>query len=143
MKKERFYKVLIAILVVINVVTLMFFWLAKPPHHPPGMGPKLSDQLGVEAPKKTQMDILEEAHHQEKRKLMQKDRDLHELLFSHVGTSSNTDELQEKIALNKIEIESMTYDFFDSIAKLCNEEQKKSLQTLIRHGIHQIHGPRR
>jgi peptidoglycan hydrolase CwlO-like protein len=142
MKRTRLYKLIIAALVIINVVILILFFTGGPGHRPPKSG-DLAQKLGIEGKKEVTITNLESDHHKAKRKLMDKDRKLHEELFSKLGTDEDVSELQEEIEENFAEIEKMTYDFFNEVAKLCSDEQKEELKKTIYRAFRQMKGPKR
>lgn len=142
MKRTKLYKLIIAVLVVINAGMLIFFLSGRPPHRPPHPG-QLSEKLGLEGEKKTLVMKLEKEHHTDKRSLMKKDRELHEALFSKIGTDEDVSALQAEIEVNHAEIEKMTYDFFNNVSKHCTSEQKAELKKTVHRAFHQIRGPKK
>lgn len=136
MKSLKFYKILTVLLVLLNLGTLAFFWLNRPPQGPPKAG-ALAAQLEIVKDVEL-VKSLEAAHHKEKRKLMAKDRNLHDQLFSKIGTGEDVSDLIEKITANYVEIETMTYNFFDSVAVYCNQTQLKRLRTTIGKAFGQL-----
>lgn len=133
MNALRFYKVTIAILVVINITTLVFLWWSRPPMPPPHPGgkPQLAVEIGLTGSDKSKVDALEKEHHKLKRALMRKDRALHEAYFECIGTEQDSDSILVLLQENKREIEEMTFDFFDEVAGYCNADQKESLREFI------------
>ncbi|MFT5858318.1 MAG: hypothetical protein ACI865_000404 [Flavobacteriaceae bacterium] len=139
MKSLKFYKTLTVLLVLLNLGTLVFFWFNKPPQGPPKPG-ALAAQLEIVQDVEL-VTALEAAHHKEKRKLMTKDRNLHDLLFSKIGSGEDVTALREKITINHLEIETMTYDFFDTVAAYCNESQLKELKSSVGKAFGQLRKP--
>lgn len=148
MKQNNFYKILILLLVVLNVVTISFFWFTKPPHppmppFPPGQKPPgIANELGL--PEKTIAVIneLENQHHKDKRALLDKDRDLHEALFGNLENKVARDSVLNLINTNTAEIEKMTAEFFSSVASHCNDEQKEELLHRIKDAYHKVRPPK-
>lgn len=141
MKGIRFYKLVIAVLIIVNIVTLSFMWFRRPPHPPrPGEQPKLSIEIGLTGDAKQKVDLLEKTHHTEKRKLIQTDRELHQQIFDAVGTSHPPIELQEKLDANKSKMERMTFEFFNDVAKQCDSTQKIQLNEFISRALIHIIG---
>ena len=109
MKSTRFYKIIIALLVVINLSILLFMWLGRPPHPPrPGDAPQLANEIGLTGENKGKVDKLEKQHHIDKRELMQEDTRLHKEMFSLVGMEEDVDSVQQLLNANKEEIEPKT-----------------------------------
>lgn len=127
MKSPKFYKIIIVALVVLNLSTLTFFWLTKPPHPPRPGEHKLSLKIELTGEAMSKVDAMEVEHHKKKRALVHKDHSLHKKLFDLIGTGKPTKEVLDQIDKNKEEIESMTFEFFDDVAEHCNENQKKEL----------------
>ncbi len=142
MKGTRFYKIVIALLILINVATLLFIWLRKPPHPPrPGDEPQLANEIGLTGDDKKVVDQLEIEHHTEKRKMMKRDTELHTEMFNLVGSEDNADSIQTLLNENKAAIEKMTFDFFDEVANYCNDEQLEALKQMIQERLVKMHRP--
>lgn len=140
MKRTKLYKIIIAALVIINVGMLVFFFMGRPPHGPPNAG-DLAKELGIDGKKSNVITKLETAHHKEKKVLMAKDRELHETLFSKLGTDEDVSSIQAEIEVNHAKIEKMTYDFFNEVSTLCSAEQKKQLKKTIYRAFRQMRKP--
>lgn len=141
MKGTRFYKLLIIVLVILNIGTLAYFQLSKPPHppHPPKPGHGiLALELNLKGDSKSKVDALEKQHHKDKKVLIHRDHDLHRKLFNKIGSVEPTQDLLDQIDKNKSEIESMTFTFFDDVAEYCNEKQKKVLIEFVQKRLNRI-----
>jgi len=137
MKRTKLYKLIIAILLIINIGMLVFFFLRRPPHG----GPEsiiLASELGIEGAKAILITQLETAHHKEKKKLIDKDFELHETLFSKLGTEEDVSDIQAEIQVNQAEMERVTYEFFNEVSKHCSVEQKKQLKNMVYRAFHQM-----
>jgi hypothetical protein len=142
MKGTRFYKIIIALLVVVNLSMLIFMWLGRPPHPPrPGDAPQLANEIGLTDENKSKVDELEKQHHIDKHSLMREDTRLHKEMFSLVGTNKDVDSVQKLLNTNKEEIERMTFDFFNNVADYCNNEQKKILREHIENRLMRMGPP--
>ena len=140
MKRTKLYKLVIAALVIINVGILVFFLAGRPGHPHPKAG-DLVERLGIEGSKVDAINTLEKEHHLEKRKLMQVDRNLHEALFSKIGTDEDVTLIQDKIEGNFSKMEKMTFEFFNEVSKLCNAEQQEELTKTIHRAFRQMRKP--
>ena len=127
MRSLKFYKLVIVVLVVLNISTLAYYTLTKPPHPPKPGDHQISLRLELDGEAKSKVDVLEKQHHKQKRALMHKDNRLHKKLFQLIGTDKSPDEILGQIANNRNRMELMTYEFFNEIAEHCNEKQKKEL----------------
>ena len=143
MKQQNIYKTLTIVLLLLNLGTIGFFWLTKPPHPPmPGDGPRsIIDGLSISESVASQITVMEKTHHENKRKLVEKDRMLHEELFQHIGDKKTTDSLVNEISKNIQEIESITISFFNEIYDMCDEKGKAELKERIMHGHKMMRGP--
>jgi hypothetical protein len=145
MKKDRFYKIAVVVLVLINIACLSFLWFNRPPHPPKPGAHEISSMLGLTGDNKSKVDKIEKDHHREKRKLVDRDIKLHNELYGIIGTDENADSLLNVIDQNKKEIEKMTFDYFDEVASYCNDEQKAELRRFVHHAFEQLipgKGPR-
>ena len=144
MKTLRFYKILIAILVLLNLTTVYFLWSSAGHHGPPGKN-DLVDLIHAEGKTKTTILGLQERHFADKHALIERSRNLHEQLFNSFSDSSkdSTDVKQiiDNIVENQREIEQMTFDYFKEINQLCTPEQQKKLQELIHEVLNRAGGP--
>ena len=141
MKSNRFYKYLVLALILLNVGTVTFMWVNRPPHPPKPGEHLLSEQLNIEQKNRSVIDALEKRHHEDKKKLMDRDRELHKKLYDDLGSNDNAEQIVEEINQNKAEIEVMTYEFFNEVATYCNENQMEHLKEIVHNAINQIHPP--
>lgn len=142
MVRTKLYKLIITILVIINVGMLIFFFAGRPNHRPPKAG-DISAELGIEGEKSTRVTALEKDHHKRKQALMKIDRELHEELFSKIGTDEDVSMLHEEIEANYAEMEIMTYLFFNEVSKQCTPEQAVELKEFIHRAFRQMRGPKK
>lgn len=144
MKSPKFYKTIIVALVILNISTLAFIWLRKPPHPPKPGEVLLTETLKITGDSKATIDVLEKDHHKTKKNLVNKDLNLHEELYATVGSGNSGDSLLNAIAINKEEIEMMTFKFFDEVASHCDDDQKLELDKMIREFLDHLRpGPPR
>ena len=137
MERTKLYKLIIAALVIINVGILVFFYAGRPPHGRQ-KPPSLITELGIEGAKTKIINQLEKEHHAKKRELMKIDFELHQELFSKIGTDEDVSAIQEKIRNNFAEIEKITYDFFHDVAEHCTPEQAVKLRETINFAFNQM-----
>lgn len=142
MKKTRFYKIIIVLLILVNVATLGYMWFGKTEHRPPKPG-DMAKNLGITGDAANKITQLEEEHHKEKRKLMRKSLEQHEKLFKELGNAGIPNDQLAEINTTQHEIERMTFAFFDSVATYCNEEQLKELKETVINAYAQLRGPRK
>ncbi|MCH2229900.1 MAG: hypothetical protein MK105_06110 [Crocinitomicaceae bacterium] len=141
MKGTRFYKTVIVILILINITTLSFIWLGKPPHQPmPEERNTISNRIGLYGDAKTTVDALEKAHHIEKREMMRTNRELHSKIFEQLDGETPPIELQKELDSNRSAMSKMTYVFFKAVSAECNSKQKEELKLFIRRELALIIG---
>lgn len=142
MKGEKFYKIVIVLLVVINISSLAFMWFGRPPHPPPPPGEKhLSEMIGLTGDAATKVDAIEEEHHKAKHELVDKDMELHKKMYELIGSDEDSKTVLSEINANKEEIEKMTFDFFDEVAEHCNADQKEKLREFVHTAFDQLRPP--
>jgi hypothetical protein len=90
MKENRFYKILIVLLIILNLTTLFFFWNIKK-HGPPDKN-ELVELLDLTGKSKLKILALQEVHFREKKKLIQRSSQMHEQLFQSFSDSSKDKE---------------------------------------------------
>lgn len=138
MKRQKFYKYLAIVLLILNIGTISYFFLSAPPHPPKPGEILLSGEIGLEGNVKKKVDSIELEHHEEKRKLMKRDFKLHEKLYEQLDNEEASGELLKEIQENRTEIEEMTFEFFSEVHSLCNEKQKKKLDEIIHKSLRMI-----
>lgn len=138
MKELKIYKYLVIALVVVNIGVLLFFIIGRPGPPPPPMGPPppLMQKMKFTGDKKTKFEVMEKAHHQKKRELMDERHKKYVELFKEIGQKGeNREQLLKEIADLQYQTDKLTVEFFDEVAKLCTPEQKKELYEMIHHAI--------
>jgi Spy/CpxP family protein refolding chaperone len=144
MKTNKFYKIIIVVLILINLGTLFFFWKG---HRGPGRPDKnqLVEMLNLTGDTKTKILELQDDHFKKKEALIKRSRNLHESLFQSFNDKSkdSTDikMLIDKIVENQRETEQMTFDYFKVVNSMCTPDQQKKLQELIHNVLRQAGGP--
>lgn len=138
MKRQKFYKYLAIVLLLLNIGTITYFFLSAPPHPPKPGEVMLSSDIGLEGESKKTVDQLERDHHKEKRKLMRHDFNLHKKLYEQLDNEENASKLLAEIEENRAEIEEMTFEFFSDVYAECNAEQKKKLEAMIHKSLRMI-----
>jgi Spy/CpxP family protein refolding chaperone len=143
MKENRFYKILIVLLIILNLTTLFFFWNMKK-HGPPDKN-ELVELLDLTGKSKLKILALQEVHFREKENLLRRSRQLHEQLFQSFSDSSkDKEDIAFQINLiveNQRETEQMTFDYFKEVNSLCTPEQRLKLQKLIQRVFNRAGGP--
>jgi protein CpxP len=147
MKALKVYKSLVIGLVLLNGITL--FFLLMRPEHPP-MPPERKDmakELGLTGADAKKVAKIQKLHHQEMRRLMDKNRKLHHQLFVHFVTNSNdtikTKQLIENVVHNHEKVEWLVYNYFNEVASHCDENQRGELNKRYEQLVNQMAQPPR
>jgi periplasmic protein CpxP/Spy len=148
MEKLKFYKMVILVLVVINLLTIGTVWFVKPKGPRPMPHERdmtfLSKELGMTGANKMTLDVLETQHHTEKRELLGKNKALRESMFSllknNITDSIKINQYVDSILTNQKEIELMTYYHFNKVKTLCTPEQQLKLEETIAEAIRMAGG---
>ena len=130
MKTTRFYQIIIALLIVINIVTISIPFFGKPPR-PEHNG--LIKKIGLTGENGKIVSKLETQHHKDKRALLKTRGDFYLSLYENVEDDSRNIKLLDSINDVNSKIDKMTYIFFKDVAEFCNEDQKQELKKMIHH----------
>ncbi len=149
--KSRIYIFLIIVLAVLNVGLIVFFW--KGPMSKPGRrgGPFkleyfLERRLDLTREQMEEYRQLRETHFQELELHLREMRRLKGALFDLVGGEVNDERKEhilEQIGKTQITIDSLTFAHFESLRKLCNDEQQRKFDGVIKDVMRRLerHGP--
>ena len=128
MKRETVFKLIIALLILVNGVTL-FFTFGRKKHL--DMRTELVSILKLEGEEKEAVLALQKEHFEIKDQLMKANYYKYDSLFSLLKTNVmdtlKSNRLLQEIAQNHSKIEKMTFQHFTDVAKHCNKEQKALL----------------
>ena len=155
----KFWKLSVAGLIVLNLLILAFVFIShqhQMRHHerfeqmPPPMqggenpGEFLCRELKFTEKQKADFEILRNQHHEAMDSLEEQSRDLHHDYFDLLN-NENPDEqkvtaLANEIGQNQKARDLITFHHFETVRKLCNDEQKKHFDDIIHEVLHRIHG---
>ncbi len=139
MKKETLLTVAVIALLLLNLGTLGFLLLRRPPHTP-GMGPDrpgrhIVETLHLNAEQQQQFEALKTAHHEQ---MLANERAYRDALGSYfallkadTAATAQRDSLEAALARIQRERASVTFQHFTDLKALCTAEQKKDFETLI------------
>jgi len=127
MNKQKFYIIIIAVLVLINLTfMLLFFNQNKLPHHK-GHKNMIIEALGFDDEQIEQYNLLITDH----KHLMHKiDNELHDLRESYFLTT--TDSSSILLSNSYMHVESVNKNHINDIMELCNSSQKEEFIILIK-----------
>lgn len=122
------------ILIVLNVGLLSFMWF-RPPHR---FGPDdhvILHELGFNDTQRKQFDKLKQEHHKAVVSINEKDHQLHDALYGLIrqrqDSTAKADSLINEIALNKKQIETITYHHLAQVRKICAPAQQHKFDDLV------------
>ena len=149
MNNIRFFKVIITILILLNLVTIGFLWFGRPR---PRQGPLnrnpiefLSRQLRLTPQQQDEFDKLRDDHRDRLHILQERDRKFHDRFFEAIFLSkpdtSEVMHLADSIAVTRKEIELLMYSHFRHLQQLLNEEQKTKFHRIFRDGFNRMMSP--
>ena len=142
--KTNWLKYLVAIALVINAATLIFFWVNRPPNgenKPPSRPERvLIESLKMDEKQEAIFKLLRVQHHQTHDSLLQIIADQRQVLYSQKQVAN--DSILQQIGLLQQQIERVTYDHFKEIRKICTPKQQVQLDTLLGKTVQGILTPK-
>ncbi|MBL7765948.1 MAG: periplasmic heavy metal sensor [Chitinophagaceae bacterium] len=145
MNNPRILKILLLILLLLNLGTLSFIWMHKPPPHREEVGAFLKRKLHFSEEQEKLFDSMKQAHRRYRRPLMQAQRDARDKLFALLKNpqidSATVIEAVNQIWMNKKEEELSTFYHFSEVRKICTPEQQKIFDEVIQEGLRNMAPP--
>jgi periplasmic protein CpxP/Spy len=141
--KNNGLKYLVAIALIINAATLIFFWYNRPPEEGKRgarPGQVLIEELKMDEKQLALFKPLRDQHHQAHDSLLQIIADQRQILYSQKQAANDT--IVQKIGHLQQEIERITYDHFKDIRKICTPEQQAQLDILLEKTVQNILMPK-
>ena len=144
MESTKFYKTVIFILLLINIGTLSFLWINRPPHDgPPPRGGDvtefLSHELKFNDEQQQQLRNLVDVNRKEMDALRNANRELHDNYFGMLAAAdvdtSRVSVMADSITALQNKIELMTFYHFRKVRAICNKEQQKKYDTIINDAL--------
>ncbi len=138
-------KYLVAIALIINAATLIFFWYNRPPEEgrrrPPRPDRVLIEELKLDDKQQAIYAPLREQHHQTHDSLLKLMAAPRQALYSQKQGANDT--IIHQIGLLQEQIERVTYDHFMEVRKLCTPEQQVQLDVLLGKTVQIILTPKK
>lgn len=141
---------MVGLLTLLNIALLVTIWQKTGPRQGPsgpdgGPAPRIIRELGLTSDQQSQFERLKEAHHQSMVELREKGHELRDEFFELLKTdqpdSTIVHEKARAIARNQQEIEMVTFDHFSEVRKLCDANQKKKFDAMIKDVLHSMAAP--
>jgi periplasmic protein CpxP/Spy len=142
--KNNWLKYLVAIALIVNAATLIFFWYNRPPQEGKrgaNQGGMLVEELKLDKKQQALFQSLRVQHHQAHDSLLQLIAEERQVLYSQKQAVNDT--IVNKIGLLQAEIERITYDHFKEVRKICTPEQQVQLDTLLGKTVQNILMPKK
>jgi periplasmic protein CpxP/Spy len=141
--KNNGLKYLVAIALIINAATLIFFWYNRPPQEGKRgarPGQVLIEELKMDEKQLALFKPLRDQHHQAHDSLLQIIADQRQILYSQKQAANDT--IVQKIGIVQAEIERITYEHFKEVRKICTPEQQAQLDILLEKTVQNILMPK-
>ena len=138
MNNVRFLKIVIAVLIVINLGTLVFIWFIRPGDRIQARRPfaegYLVKELNLSEPQRKEYSRIRQDHLSVLVKLQEHDKALHNRFFAQLLSEfpdmKSVHDLADSIAFNRKKMEMLTYDHFDQVRQLLTPVQRKKFEEI-------------
>ena len=138
MENNRFLKIVIMVLLVINIGTISFIWFQHSPlNHgprPPQIGEYLAHELNFTDEQQKQFEDLRSQHRDKIDPIRNSSKALHDSLFALLKSPQDSlkiNETIEAIATTQIKIEQATFEHLIKIRNICTPEQQHKFDSVI------------
>jgi hypothetical protein len=141
MKKTTLNRILIIALILLNGI--LVFVIVSKRNHPPKRKSIVSIVTDFDTKTREKIVALEQAHFKTKDQLMEESSKLHAQLFTQLSAPKNNkiaDSIIQLINENQRENVKMTFEYFQKIIRLCNQQQQNKIQRLIHGAFDRIEG---
>lgn len=132
---SKMYKTGFFVLLVINIALVILFVSGpKPPPQESGIKDEISRELGFTEEQKVMFDQMAINHREAIRELENKERELVRSLFEELAlenTPGDKEELLHKIVQLERDKIAITYNHFEELKGICNEEQLTKFNRVI------------
>ena len=142
MNQIKTFKILVIFLAIMNVSLLAIMWFHRPPMDEGPDGPPRRDrnrflvhELHLNEAQHQQFDSLFDEHQQKLDVIKMRGKELHDLLFDELATTSaanKSDSLINLIGENRQLGEKALFDHLVKVRGLCNEKQKVKFDRIIK-----------
>ena len=132
MKKTTLNRILIIALIFLNGI--LVFVIVSKRNHPPKRKSIVSIVTDFDTKTREKIVALEQAHFKTKDQLMEESSKLHAQLFTQLSAPKNNkiaDSIIQLINENQRENVKMTFEYFQKIIRLCNQQQQNKTKTWI------------
>lgn len=135
MQHTRFFKIIILLLVLLNGSMLAYIWL-KNDKQPRGKAALdyMINKLDLNQQQKEQFEQLRREHHENNTAIRELGKQLHDDFFAALAGNDTllVNQLADSIALLQKQQELKTWKHFKTLRNLCNPEQQKKFDEMIK-----------
>ncbi len=136
-------KYLVIAAVILNVATLIFFWVTRPPRG--GRPPKetfdvLTQELKLDNDQQKVYKALRQQHHRTHDSFLQLIAEKREVLYAQKPAS--LDSIIQPIGQLQQQIELITYQHFEDVRKICTPEQQTKLDKILVGAVQRVLMPK-
>lgn len=144
MSKSKTIGIAVIVLALMNVALLAFLWFGQKHNQRLINGGGgllvLTEKLGLSESQRNQLEVLRQEHFRRMeplRRQSHESRDRLHSLWSGGGTQEQVDSLSAEIGSLQAQIERNTFQHFSEIRAICNAEQKKIFDQIIKDILRQ------
>jgi Spy/CpxP family protein refolding chaperone len=151
MNKDSFYRIVIIALLLLNIGMLAYLWSGpRGPRgemhgRPPRPDELIHDRLQLTDKQTDQFDELKHDHHEHMLELQEQSAELHERLYkllqSPTPDTTERNNILAQLQENYHQKELVTFDHFQKLRDILNEDQKKRFDDLVGELSRQLIGP--
>jgi len=152
--KGRLLSVVVIVLLIANMVTMVVFWTNRDKQQQPAgaantapgnVAEFLTRELQFDSAQKAAYLKLREEHQDKVREIRSHTRETKDALFNLLQKQTVTnEELQwalNEIGQNEMALDKQTFTHFQQVRALCNEDQKKKFDNVIKEALHMMASP--
>lgn len=139
--RSNILKYIVFAALLINAITLVFFWLKRPAHKPPKRIENIViDELKMDTKQQAIYTKQHKAHHRTHDSLLQLIAAQRRILYAQKQGTNDT--ILQKIGTLQQEIELVTYNHFIDVRNICTPEQQIILDNLLERTFQQLLQPK-
>lgn len=134
MNNSRFLKIVIVLLLLINISTIVFMWLNRPPKKDP-VGDYFTQELQFTANQKQQFEALKQEHRSQVEALRAENKEAHDAYFGLLKNPSVDSATVKKAASQILKIkereELALFYHFQKVRSICTASQQVKFDEII------------
>lgn len=134
MNNSKFLKIVVVLLLLLNISTISFMWLHRPPKND-AVGDFFTKELQFTAKQKEQFEALKQEHRNQVEALREENKEMHDAYFDLLKNPSVDATTVKKAAaeISKIEEkkELALFYHFQKVRAICNDSQKQKFDKII------------